>query len=161
MCDRAHISARAHRHCPFRRCGSARSEQANAATNKSADRLSFWKLLNRHICWIARCPPLPRFDSTSRSAPIPGSSTARRVSALSREALHLSRARQVSARSEIFLHRASRATSFCQFVALYFRRVSLTCGISTLMTKVCTDDRKFAARSCPDRRLFVAPYLTS
>jgi len=39
--------------------------------------------------------------------------------------------------------------------------VSLTLGVLTQMTKVYTNDCKFATRSCPDRRLFVAPSLTS
>ena len=124
----------------FEDCGSARSEQANAATSKGAVRLSFWKHSNHSICWTARCLQWPRLDRTSRTAPFPGSSTESRGSALSREALHLSLVRQGSSRSEIFLHRVSRATSSCQFVALSFRRVSLTFGMSTQTRKVCTDD---------------------
>jgi len=145
----------------FDDCGSARSEQANAATSKGAVRLSFWKHSNRSICWTARCLPWPRLDSASRSTPFPGSSTESRGSALSREARHLSPVCQMSSRSEIFLRRASRATSSCQFVALSFRRASLTFGVLTQMTKVYTNDWKVATRSCPDRRLFVAPSLTS
>jgi len=145
----------------FDDCGSARSEQANAATSNGAVRLSFWKHSNRSICWTARCLPWPRLDSASRSKPFPGSSTESPGSALSREARHLSTVCQVSSRSEIFLRRASRATSSCQFVALSFRRVSLTSGVLTQMTKVYTNDWKVATRSCPDGRLFIAPYLTS
>jgi len=142
-------------------CGSARSERANAATSKGAVRLLFWKHSNRSICWTARCLPWTRLDSASRITPFPGSSTESHGSALSREARHLSPVCQVSPRSEIFLRRASRATSSCQFVALSFRCVSLTCGILTQMTKVYTNDWKVATRSGPDRRLFVAPSLTS
>jgi len=39
--------------------------------------------------------------------------------------------------------------------------VSLTFGIVTQMTKVYTNDWKVATRCCPDRRLFIAPSLTS
>jgi len=145
----------------FDDCGSARSEKANAATSKGAVRLSFWKHSNRSICWTARCLPWPRLNSASRSTPFPGSSTESPRSALSREALHLSPVCLVSSQSEIFLRRASRATSSCQFVALSCRRVSLTVGVLTQMTKVYTNDWKGATRSCPDRRLFVAPSLTS
>jgi len=124
----------------FDDCGRARSEQANVATSKGAVRHSFWKHSNRSICWTARCLPWPRLDSASHSAPPPGSSTESRGSALSLEARHLSLVRHVSSRSEIFLRRARRATSSCQFVALSFRRVNLTFGMFTEITKVCTDD---------------------
>jgi len=53
----------------FDACGSARSEQANAATSKGAVRLSFWKHSNRSICRTARCLPWQRLDSASHSAP--------------------------------------------------------------------------------------------
>jgi len=145
----------------FDDCGSARSEQANAATSKGAVCLSFWKQSNRSICWTARCLPWPRLDSASHSAPFPGSATESRGSALSREARYLSLVRQVSSRSENFLRRASRAISSCQFVALYFRRVNLTFSMFTQITKVCTDDWKLATRSCRDCSRFVPPSLTS
>ena len=145
----------------FEDCGSARSEQANAATSNGAVRLPFWKHSNRSICWTAWCLPWPCLDSASRSTPLPGSSSESRGSVLSREARHLSPVCQVSSQSEIFLRRASRASSSCQFVALSFRRVSLTFGIVTQMTKVYTNDWKVATRCCPDRRLFIAPSLTS
>jgi len=145
----------------FDKCGSARSEQANAATSKGAVRLSFWKHSNQSICRTARCLPWPRLDSASRSTPFPGSSTESRGSALSREARHLSPVCQASSGSEIFLRRASRATSSCKFVALSCRRVSLTFGVLTQITKVYTNYWKVATRSCPDRRLLVAPSLTS
>ena len=145
----------------FDDCGSARSEQANAATSKGAVRLSFWKHSNRSICRTARCLPWPRLDSASRSTPFPGSSTESRGSALSREALHLSKVCQVSSRSENFLRRTSRATTSCQFVAHSFRCVSLNFGILTQMTEVYTNDWKVATSCCPDRRLFIAASLTS
>jgi len=145
----------------FDDCGSARAEQAIAATSKGAVRLSLWKHSNRIICWTAQCLPWPRLDSASRSTPVPGSSTESRGSALSREAPHLSPVCQVSSRSEILLRRASRATSSCQVLVLSCRRVSLTFGVLTQMTKVYTNGWKVATRSCPDRRLFVAPSLTS
>jgi len=53
----------------FDACGSARSEQANAATGNGAVRLSFWKHSNRSICRTARCLPWLRLDSASHSAP--------------------------------------------------------------------------------------------
>ena len=127
----------------FDDCGSARSEQANAATSKGAVRLLFWKHSNRSICRTARCLPWPRLDSASRSTPFPGSSTESRGSALSREARHLSTVCQVSSRSENFLRRASRATSSCHFVALSFRRVSPTFGTVRPLT--------WPPRSCADR----------
>jgi len=136
------------------------SEQANAATSKGAVHLLLWKHSNRSICWTAQCLPWPRLDSASCSTPFPGSSTESRGSTLSREARHLSKVCQVSSRSESFLRRASRATSSCH-VALSFRRVSLTFGILTQMTKVYPNDWKVATRSCPDRRLFIATSLTS
>jgi len=83
-----------------------------------------------------------------------------RAAALRCRVRHLSLVRQVSSRSEIFLRRASRATSSCQFEALYFRRMNLTFGMFTQITKVCTDDWKVATRSCRERSLFVPPSLT-
>jgi len=145
----------------FDDCGRARSEQANAATSKGAVRLSFWKHSNPSICWTARCLSWPLLDSASHSAPFPGSSPESRGSALSREARYLSLVRQVSSRSENFLRRASRATSSCPFVALYFRRVNLTFSMFTQITEVCTDDWKVATRSCRDCSRFVPPSLTS
>jgi len=100
--------------------GSTRSEQANAATSKGTGRLSFCKYSNRRICWTARCLPWPRLNSASRSAPLPGSSTEKRGSALSREARHLSLARQVSSRREPFAHRASRGDQFLSNRGAFF-----------------------------------------
>jgi len=45
-------------------------------------------------------------------------------------------------------------------VALNFLRVSLTFGMFTQMTNVCTGDWKVATRSCRDRSLLVVPSLT-
>jgi len=84
----------------FDDCDSARLELVNAATSIGAVRLLSRKHLNRSICRTARCLARPRLDSTSRGAPFSGSSTVGGGSALSR---------QVSSRSECFLHPATDA----------------------------------------------------
>jgi len=160
--DRADIPARAHRHCPFRRLwqcsfwASQRRHQQRRRPPLVPEAFESKHLLDRAVPAVAAS-----WQRVAQRTPFPGSSTESRGSALSREARHLSLVRQVSSRSEILLRRASRATSFCQFVALYFRRVNLTFGMFTQITKVCTDDWKVATRSCRDRRLFVPPSLTS
>jgi len=104
----------------FDDCGSARSEQVNAATSKSAVHLSFWKHTNGSICWTTRCLSWPLLDSASRSTPLPGSSTESCGAALSREACLLSPVCQVSSRSESFLRGASGATSSCRVRGAFF-----------------------------------------